>query len=384
MFDFETIKNRRLTNASKWLTMKETTDFIVPMNVADMEFVTPEVIKKALHSAIEEMSPYGYQKVDRDYFQALQNWMKKHHQLDVEMEQLEITQGVVEALNQCVKKFTQPNQGVIILTPVYPPFFSVASCNDTQVVECPLINEKETYRVDFELFEKQCSDPNNTLLLLCSPHNPIGKVFSKHELTQIGEICLKHHVLVVVDEIHQDLVFTKHTCFPTISEAFKQNCILCTAPSKTFNLAGLMTSNIFIFNPKLHQQYQTRQKLSINPLSMKAITAAYNGCEEWLEECLKVIYQNYQCVKEILSELPVEIAPLEGTYLMWVNMNGLGFEESELTRLLQDECHSYFNVGSSFGQQGRGYVRINLATPKSCLVHTISKIVDIMKKTAKN
>ena len=374
-YDFETEKKKKKTDASKYASVKEG---VIAMNVADMEFKVAPCITQALHKCVDEMNPYGYQNLSEEYYEAVISWMKRRHHFDVKKEWICFSGGVVNALNQSVKRLTQPNDGVIIFTPVYGPFYRAVKNNDRQCAECALINDHEFYSIDFEDFERKCADPNNKMLLLCSPHNPVGKVFTKEELTRICEICLKHNVLIVADEIHHDIILTgSHTCIGTFPEVL-DHCIICTAPSKTFNLAGLAVSNIIIPNEEIRKAYMGDDHVNVNPFSMKACIAAYNEAEEWLEEMIQVVAHNAQLAYDFLDEHFPQFpyTKIEGTYLWWVNMKAANKDHEALCNYLKEECDWYINDGAMFGTAGKGYIRVNLALPTHVFEQALQRLIN--------
>lgn len=390
MYDFTTVKNRRLNGASKWTGMKKADgtpvrEDIVPLSVADMEFVNAPEIVAAMHRCADEMTPYGYQNVTEGYLDAVVYWMKHRHQWTIDPEWIVISQGVVKALNQAVKAFTKPGEGVVIMTPVYYPFYSAAACNGTHVVENPLILCEDHYEIDFEDLKQKLADPMNTMLILCTPHNPIGKVFSYEELKQIGELALKYGVLIVADEIHNDLImpgFT-HTMFPTIDKAFEENCIVCTSPSKTFNLAGMSNANIIIPNQVLREQYlKDAGFIHINPFALASCVAAYREGEAWLSALIEVLSENVRFMNEYIKQyFPKAIVhELQGTYLLWVDFRAYGLNKDELEHLMREEADLFLDEGYLFGKAGEGFERINLAVPTQILKDAMARMRQVFIK----
>lgn len=381
MSDFESKLNRKKTCAAKWMVCntkgEEYSDNIVPLSVADMEFKVMDEVKSALHEAIELYDPYGYQCVSEKYLKSICDWMKKRHCVNVLPEWIVISSGVVEALKRSVQTFTKKNEGVIIFTPVYPPFYKAATCNGTQLIDCPLINDNETYHIDFELFEKLAQDNNNTCLILCSPHNPIGKVFTSEELDQIIRIAKENNLLIIADEIHHDIVMKEyqHTCLLNYLTDYDQ-MIVCTSASKSFNLAGMKLSNIIIPNEQLREEYLKDDHQSIHPFSMVATQTAYECGEEWLEEMISVVQKNYEVASNFFEEnYPnATYSTLEGTYLMWVNMNAYFENEEEMFEYLYDKAQFIVNKGSTFGEKGTCYMRINLALPTNELKSALNRL----------
>ncbi len=391
MYDFTTVKNRGLSGSGKWQGMKKTDGSavtesgIVPLSVADMEFVNAPEILAALHRCVDEMTPYGYQSATDEYLQAVVGWMHRRHHWEIDPSWIVISPGVVKALNSLVKTFTQPGEGVVLMTPVYYPFYSAAACNETHVVESPLVLQEDHYEIDFADLEKQLSDPKNTVLILCSPHNPIGKVFSRDELLKIGELALKYEVLVIADEIHNDLIMPgyEHTVYATLGKEFEKNCVVCTSPSKTFNLAGMINANIIIPDEKRREQYLKGQGfININPFSMKACIAAYNDAEPWLEALLQVLDSNVSWVYEFMDTYfkKAIVHKLQGTYLLWIDFRAYGLDQAELEKVMKDEALLFLDEGYMFGEAGSGFERVNLAVPMSVVQASFMRLKTAFEK----
>ena len=374
-YDFETVIKRYNTGSFKWDELaangvNETKD-IIPFSVADMEFVTaPEIVEALKHEL--DTSILGYSAPTEKYLAAVCQWFKNRHGWDAKPEWILPSHGVVDAFFMAVRAFTNEGEGVILNTPVYYPMYGAIKNQNRKLVENPLINTGTRYEIDFEDLERKASDPDTKLLILCSPHNPCGRVWTRDELIKTGEICLKNDVIVVSDEIHCDLIMSgrKHTVFASISKEFADNCVVCTAPSKTFNIAGLQTSNIFIPNPKLREKFLKVLTLSnpnpkCNILGYRAAEAAYKHCGAWLDGALKVIEENKNLIVNFMArEFPcVKISELEGTYLLWLDLRGLGLNYKELERRNHEQAKLFFDEGYVFGSQGEGFERWNLACP---------------------
>lgn len=388
--DFESKLNRKKTGASKWQVVntknQEYSEDIIPLSVADMEFHVMDEVKQALHEAIDTMDPFGYQAPTKEYFNSFISWMNRHHHVDVHADWIVISHGVVEALIRCVKTFSRPHDGVIIFTPVYPPFFKAARCNDTHVVECEMNFCQDHYELDFDKFEQLAKDENNTMLILCSPHNPVGKVFTREELEKIVSICKQNNLILIADEIHHDLIMegVVQTCLLQFLSSYDK-MVVCTSASKSFNLAGLQTSNIVIPNEKMRRDYMKDDHFAINPLSMIATQSAYQRGDCWMRNVLQVIYQNYQSAAAFFDEyFPKANYPvLQGTYLMWVDMNSYFENEEEMFEFLYDKACFIVNKGSTFGKNGSGFMRINLALPQRELSKALVRLknsYDVWKK----
>ena len=390
-YDFETVIRRENAESMKWKEIKNTLgyfpDGVIPFSVADMEFVLMPEIKEGLKRFIDEM-PLGYAQMTDEYRQAVCNWEERHYGWHVQPDWIRDTPGVINAFFTAVKAFTEPGDGVMLMTPVYYPMYMAVSRHDRVLVDSPLIRDGDTYRIDFESFERGAKDPKTKMLILCSPHNPCGRVWTRAELERIGRICIDNGVLVVSDEIHCDLLMPgyKHIPFGSISREFEQNCIVCTAPSKTFNLAGLQTANAIIPNKKLRDRFfEEQQKDDGNPkcniLGHEACRLAYTYGDEWLSQCISVIDDNRRIITEFMEiEFPdVQTIKLEGTYLLWMDFNGLGIESHELARILKEESHLFFDEGFIFGKAGDGFERWNLACPTRYIQEALERLKGLKK-----
>lgn len=393
MYDFDTIVNRTNTGAAKWEQMKKwnpnVSDGIIPFSVADMEIKNPpqiiEGLKKYLDSTI-----LGYTLPTDNYLNSVCDWMKKRHSWDIKAEWIVGSPGVVHAFYSTIKAFSAPGDGVIIMSPVYYPFYSAIERNNRKLVKSPLIKDGLTYTIDFEDFEKKAQNTNNKILLFCSPHNPVGRVWTKEELEKLGSICLKNNILIISDEIHFDLIMPnhRHTVFATISEELANNMIICTAPSKTFNLAGMQISNIIIPNKKIRRTYikevESNGFFTLNILGYKACEIAYTECEDWLEDLIKLIYYNHLELKKYIEKnIPViKVFDLQGTYLQWLDFTGLGLNKNELEKLMH-ESELFFDEGYVFGEEGIGFERMNLACPTKILMQALERLSEVVHKVLK-
>lgn len=332
-YDFETLIPRKNMGSRKWDVMAQhnpdAAEDVIPLSVADMEFKNRPELAEGLKDYIDH-SILGYTMPNNAFYESVVRWMKDRHQWEIKPDWLVQAPGVVNALFGIVKTFTEPGDGVIIMQPVYYPFSMAITQNGRELVNNALIYEDHTYRIDFDDLEKKAKDPKNKMLILCSPHNPIGRVWTREELEKVGRICIDNHVLVVSDEIHFDFVLTghKHTVFANISEEFAQNSIICTAPSKTFNIAGLKISNIVIPNDGLREKLleKNRRDFASNALGIQACRICYDRCGAWKDEMLCMIEYNYQQVKKFIEEkLPqIQVIDLQGTYLLWLDCTALG------------------------------------------------------------
>lgn len=389
-YHFETLIPRKNMGSRKWDTMVQhnpnAAEDVIPMSTADMEFKNPPELAEGLKEYIDH-SILGYTMPNDAFYASVVRWMKDRHQWDIKPEWLVQAPGVVNALFGIVKTFTEPGDGIIIMQPVYHPFAMAITQNNRVLVNNALIHDGNTYQIDFEDLEKKAKDPKNKMLIFCSPHNPIGRVWTREELEKVGRICIDNNVLVVSDEIHFDFILTgyKHTVFASISEEFAQHCIICTAPSKTFNIAGLKISNIVIPNDelrkKLLEKYQ--RDFSSNALGIQACRICYDRCGAWKDEMLCMIEYNYQQVKRFVEEkIPqIKVTELQGTYLLWLDCTGLGLSDEQLEKLTLD-ADLYLNQGRMFGEGGSGFERVNLACPTRYLIaamERLKKAVDALK-----
>ncbi|MFB9327402.1 MalY/PatB family protein [Paenibacillus aurantiacus] len=359
---------------------------ILPLWVADMDFEPPQEVVEAIVDRAKE-GIYGYTIRTEAYYEAIAGWMSRRHGWDVKHEWITSSPGVVPALSLIVMAFTEPGDGVILQSPVYYPFYDVIKMNGRKVLDNALILKEERFEIDFELLEEQAKEAK--LMLLCSPHNPGGRVWTREELTRIGEICLKHGVLIVADEIHHDLVFSghKHTAFASISEAFAQQSFTCVATSKTFNLAGLQAASVIIPNAELRRKYNYLLKtLSIHMESFfgqTAVVAAYDHGDEWLDQLLVYLEGNRDFLIDYISrELP-HVKPMkpEGTYMVWLDCREISEKPQELKRLMFERAGVAFSEGSVFGDQGQGYLRVNLACPRSLLAEALEKFTQAVRES---
>lgn len=385
-YDFENMIDRYGQCATKWVDMEaknpEHDKSIVPFSVADMEFKVAPEIREGLKDYLDN-HVLGYTILPYSYTDAVCGWMKKRHDWEVKREWITVSPGVVPAIYDTVRAFTEEGDGVILLTPVYYPFSEAIRRNGRKIVDCPLIRKDDKYTIDFELLEEKAKQPDVKLILFCSPHNPVGRVWTQEELEKVGRICIDNDVVIVSDEIHFDLVMKgyHHTVMANISEEFSEKIITCTAPSKSFNLAGMLTSAVIIKNKELRERFATQQGKSgfyqLNLLGYRACEIAYNECEEWLGELLQVIELNYKTLKEYLAkELPqVKVYPLEGTYLVWMDWNGLGMSPKELEDFMVNKAKVFFDEGYIFGEPGEGFERMNIACPTEVMLTALKRIV---------
>lgn len=378
-YDFDEVIVRRGTGSYKWDTPAR--EDVLPMWVADMDFRAAPAVVEALRRRVEH-GVFGYTHVPPAYYEAVTGWFARRHGWRISKEWIIYTSGVVPALSAVIKALTAPGDRVLVQTPVYNCFFSSIRNNGCEAVAAPLVYEDETYRIDFEELENNAADPRVKLLLLCNPHNPAGRVWSREELTRLGEICLRHHVTVVADEIHGELVFPGHvyTPFASISDDFLRHSVTCLSPSKAFNLAGLQIANIVAADPevraKIDKAINVNEVCDVNPFGVEALIAAYNEGEEWLEALKQYLWQNYNCLRvffrEHLPQFPV--VKLEGTYLVWVDCSELSLPSREIVRHLLEKENLLLNDGGMYGPAGEGFIRINIACPRSLLADALNRL----------
>lgn len=371
MYNFDEVINRRGTNSIKWDSIKNTYkhDDLLPMWVADMDFkiapeITDAVIKRAGHMT------YGYTSPGSEFLDSIINWNKKRNGYTVDKEWIKMSPGVVPSLKAAIFGFTGEGDKVLIQTPVYPPFHNSVKAAKRELVVNPLVFDGEKYTVDFEDFEKKIKT-GVKLFVLCNPHNPIGRVWKGEELKKIAEICYDNNVKVLSDEIHSDIIYKghKHTVFSTVSEKAENISIICQAPSKTFNIAGLATSFVIIENEVVRKQMWDAMSAigvdSVNLFGLAAAEAAYIYGENWLDEMVSYVEKNAEFVCKYLKEnLPmVKTFMPESTYLMWLDFREYGMTQADLMQKLVEDARVVLNSGTDFGSEGSGFVRLNIGCP---------------------
>ena len=388
--DFDTVPNRRGTNCFKYDFAREMgmPEDVLPLWVADMDFPTAPAVLERLH-ALAEHGIFGYTGVKDAYFSAVHNWYAQRFGWETQRSWLVTTPGVVFAIAIAIRAFTQKGDAILIQQPVYYPFANKVTENDRQLVVNPLVLKNGRYEMDFADMERKIVDYHVKMLLLCSPHNPVGRVWTKEELLRVGEICQKHGVLVVSDEIHADFTYAGHThrVFASVKSEFADFTITCTAPSKTFNLAGLQNSNIFIPNRQLRHAY--KKELSAcgcggtNSMGMAACQAAYEAGADWLEQLKQYLAGNLAYIRQFLREKLPEIALIEpeGTYLVWLDLRKLGLTEQQQRQLIVQDAKLWLDAGTLFGQGGEGFERINIACPRTTIEQAMQRLEHAVHKT---
>ena len=389
IMNFNEVINRKNTGSVKWDTMEARgmPSDILPLWVADMDFKAPEGVIKALSERVEH-GIYGYTLPTDSYYDAVINWMDRRHDWKIEKDWIILAPGIVPAIHFAVQTYTKVGEGVLIQRPVYNPFTEAVVNNGRKLINSPLVVKGDRYEMDFEDFEKKIVDNKVKLFILCSPHNPVGHVWTREELIIMGDICLKHHVLVVADEIHHDLIFKgkKHIPFASLGSKYSNITITCTSPSKTFNLAGLQISNIIIENKeilkRLNSYLESIALTMSNVFGMIGCEAAYNTGEQWLEELIDYLEGNKKLIQEFVTEkFPmIKVIDSEATYLLWVDFRGLGIEQEALEKLLIEEAKLWLTGGYIYGDEGRGFQRINLACPRSTIEKMLKQLEDALIK----
>lgn len=382
-FDFDTVVNRKNTNAIKYDLAKKRgkPEDAVSLWIADMDFPTAPCIQKAVAEKAAH-GIWGYSRPDNRYYDALKKWYKERHNFEVQNEWVVNTPGVCFALAAAIKAFTNEGESVLIQKPVYYPFFNIINSLQRKVVNSSLILKNNHYEIDFDDFERKIVQKNVKMFILCSPHNPGGRVWTKQELQKISEICLAHNVLVVSDEIHSDITFGSnvHTVYGSLSEQALKNSIICTAPSKSFNLAGLQFSNIFIADEKLKKAFSEElDKTGYDEPSVFGIvaaTAAYSEGADWFDSVKSYIWENILFAKKYIEENAPQIKVLvpEGTYLLWVDFSKTGLSDSEINDRVLNKAKVWLDRGSMFGKEGEKFQRINCATPRIILEDALKRI----------
>jgi aminotransferase/cystathionine beta-lyase len=386
-YDFSESIDRSRLGSGKWNDMKRqypnVPEGIVPLSVADMELKNPPEIILGLREFFDpEKISLGYTSPTEAYFDAVVTWMRTRHAWDVCADWVVLSPGVVSGFFNAVKAFSEPGDGVIIFSPVYYPFRMAIEGNGRKCADVPLVSSGTRYEIDFDGFETAAKSPENKLLLFCSPHNPVGRVWTETELRRVSEICLENNVLMLSDEIHNDLIMPGHvhTVYSKLSSDAEQNCVVFTAPSKTFNLAGLQSSNIFVPNEELRRRYSEQMfksaQFTLNTVSYKACELAYTRCSQWLEQCIRLIDGNAKVVETYLTEkVPqIRVYPLEGTYLQWWDCRELFGNHKKMERFMQQKALMFLDEGYFFGKAGEGFERVNIACPRDVLSGALERL----------
>ena len=384
-YNFDEFVNRRGTNSVKWDEEKE--DGIIPLWVADMDFLAAPAIRRAVEERAKH-GVFGYAIVGDSYYAAITNWFKRRHNWAIERDWIIYTTGVIPAISATIHALAMPGEKVLIQTPVYNCFYSCIRNQGMRVLESPLKREGNTYVVDWDDFEAKCADKKTTLFLLCNPHNPAGRVWTKDELARMNEICMRHDVRVISGEIHCELIMPGYvfTPFATVNADCQRNSVVFNSPTKNFNIAGLQIANIICADKEWYRRIDRAINIfevcDVNPFGPLALEAAYNESEDWIDELMPYIADNYALLKDTFAkEVPsYEVLKLEGTYLAWVDIRKSGLTANALTEKLLREGKVQVNSGVIYSKNdGKGYIRINLACPRTTLQEGLKRIVNVLK-----
>ncbi len=384
-YDFDKVVPRRGTNSYKWDLVKQ--EDVIPLWVADMDFAVAPPIQEALRKRMEH-PVFGYTLVPDSYYESVINWFCRRHNWHIEKDWILYTSGVVPAVSCAIKAFTLPGEKVLLQTPAYNCFFSSIRNQGCEVLENELVREGDTYRIDFDDFERKCADEKTTVFLLCNPHNPCGRVWTKEELQRMADICRKHHVKVISDEIHCEIIMPgcHFTPFALVDE---DNGVTLNSPSKNFNIAGLQIANVICKNDewrrRIDRVINIYEVCDVNPFGVIALQAAYNECGDWIDEMNQYVWGNYQYLKRfVLDELPqIQVIRMEGTYLAWLDIMCYELSSDEATQQLLHEGRVFVSSGTLYGRKaGEGYLRINLACPRETLKQGLVRLGRVLGQYA--
>jgi cystathionine beta-lyase len=386
LYDFGALTDRRNTNSLKW----DVEENVLPMWVADMDFkAAPEIIEAIQEKVAKGI--LGYTIVPDTWYDAISSWWERRHHFKIDKEWLIFCTGVVPAISSAVRKMTSVGENILVQTPVYNIFFNSIVNNGRNIVENKLVYDGKEYSIDFEDLENKLSNPQTTMMILCNPHNPIGKVWDKETLKRIGELCFKHNVLVLCDEIHCDLTDMQHEYIPfaAVSEICAKNSITCIAPTKAFNIAGVQSAAVVVPNEvlrhKINKALNTDEVAEPNAIAMEATIAAFTKGEEWLNELRSYIQENREVVEKFIEiELPeLYLIPSHATYLLWVDCSEITQDTTCLCQFLRSEAGLYVSSGESYGETGKGFIRINIACPRERLEDGLTRLkkgIELYKK----
>lgn len=387
-YDFDEIIPRKGTNSYKWDSSDN--QGMLPLWVADMDFRTAPAIIEALQKRVAH-GIFGYTRVPQAYYDAVTGWFSRRHGWDIDKDWIIYTSGVVPAMSAIIKALTVPGDKVLLQGPVYNCFYSSIRNNGCKTVSNSLIRTGDTYGIDFDDLECKAADPDVKVMILCNPHNPVGRVWTREELIRLGDICLRNGVVIISDEIHCELVYPGHEYIPfaSISEEFQRNSITCISPSKSFNIAGLQIANIVCQDGQMRQKIDKAININevcdVNPFGVTATVAAYNESEEWLSQLISYLKGNYEFMagfcRKRLKEFP--LARLEGTYLVWMDCRSLDMKSDELEERLKDESGLWLNAGSMYGTEGEGFMRWNIACPQSILAQGLERFCGFIENHSK-
>ena len=381
-YDFDEFVERRGTNCVKW--DESPSDDVIPLWVADMDFKVAPAIQEALQQRVAH-GVFGYNIVPESYYEAVISWFHRRHQWEIQRQWMLYTTAVVPAMSCVIKALTMPGEKVLILSPAYNCFFSSIRNNGCEVLESPLKAVGDSFEIDWKDFEAKCVDEKTTLFLLCNPHNPSGRVWTKDELQRMYDICRKHDVKVASDEIHCELIMPGYQFVPfgTITD----DCVVMNSPSKNFNTAGLQIANIICSHPswrrRIDRAININEVCDVNPFGIVALEAAYNESEDWIDELCQYLWGNYTVLRDFIGKnIPQwKLCRLEGTYLPWVDISAMGITSQELCDRLFREAKVWINPGTMYGPKtGEGYVRLNIATQRSRLVEALNRVVKALEQ----
>lgn len=381
-YDFTTLPDRTRSNAEKFVNMHrlnpEVAPDVIPFSVADMDFLPPPELVEGLKEYVGS-TIFGYTLPSDSYYNAILDWMGRRHGLDIPREWLVDADNVIAALRQMIQAYTAPTDGIVVLTPAYPAFLSSVAATGRQLLECPLVLGKDGYTIDFARLEELCRRPDATLMVFCNPHNPVGRVWTRAELEQVAEICLREGVFLVSDEIHWDLILpgASFTSMASLEPRYQRNCAVSTACTKTFNLAGLKGAVVIMADPARRDAFLARNGVSgRDMISYAAWELAYRRCEGWLDQLLGVLAENRTLMADFFhSRLPqVGVIPLEGTYLQWLDFRFLGMEAKEQEQFMARQAQCFFTEGYKFGAGGAGFERWNIACPRQTLLAGLERM----------
>ena len=388
-YDYDRQIDRRNTSCLKYDFAAENgkSEGVLPLWIADMDIASPPEVIEAIKQRAEH-GVFGYTMPKRDYFEVVARWFKERHGWNADPDKFVCTPGVVFAINTLIRAVTQEGDGVIIFQPVYYPFATSVKYNRRKLVVSELKYEGGKYFIDFDDFERKIVQNGVKSFILCSPHNPVGRVWTEDELKRIGDICLKHGVFVISDEIHADFALKghRHVVFPTVDEKFESRCAVCTSPSKSFNMAGLQISNIYIPDAQVRKKFEAELDLAgywePNAMGLTACRAAYEKCGEWLDGLKAYLTENLAFAREYIAAnmQNVKLVEPEGTYLLWLDCRALGLSDGELKELVEGKAKLWLDDGVVFGEGGSGFERINIACPRSTLKEALERLGKALKK----
>ncbi|MDD7303734.1 MAG: MalY/PatB family protein [Bacteroidaceae bacterium] len=385
MYNFDQVINRRGTNSVKW---DSAADGVLPLWVADMDFATAPCVQEAVQRRAQH-PVFGYVRVPDSYYEAVIRWFARRHQFTMQRDWIIYTSGVVPAISAIIQALTRPGDKVLVQTPVYNCFFSSIRNSGCQLADSPLVLHENRYEIDFEDFERKAQDPAVRLFLLCNPHNPAGRAWTQSELQRLADICLRHDVFIVSDEIHNELTLPghKYTCLGALGEPYVRNAAILTSPSKSFNIAGLQIANITIADQDIRQrvdkQININEVCDVNPFGVEALQAAYSAeGEQWLEELLAYIQENYNFLRDFFQrELPqLAVIDMEATYLPWVDCWPLGKASKQMEKELLGGQQVWFNAGDMYQPGNSTFLRINIACPRSILEEALQRFAKYVKQ----